>query len=177
MTSFSHYILFRTSLATCQCTICLCQFVIYILPGESDPQASGTNLPQDWIDMPVCRCHHYGMLATTSPHSRPSLSPVKRVPRTSAYLPVRNEMMIMWISDCNSSPTLSIQTILITSGQPLDDVQVSAVASAKLNLIEARLKWRHKVPVPVAQTHFGAAVLSSKSTPLLSEKQYICDVV
>jgi hypothetical protein len=64
------------------------------------------------------------MMLATSPRSRPSPSPVKQVPRTSAYLLVGNEVMIMWVSGFNSSPTLPFQTILITSGQPLDDVQV-----------------------------------------------------
>jgi DNA polymerase delta subunit 2 len=47
-----------------------------------------------------------------------------------------------------SSGIMPIRTILATSGQPLNDMckYVPTVASTRLNLAEATLKWRHMAP-------------------------------
>ena len=109
---------------------------IHILPGESDP--SGTILPQQ--PLPRAMFGHASSFASFSCETNPTYI------RLSSY--AQGDDGIVDPAALPSPGTTPIQTILATSGQPLNDMckYVPTAATTRLDLAEATLKWRHIAP-------------------------------
>ncbi|KAG6844488.1 hypothetical protein H0H87_006562 [Tephrocybe sp. NHM501043] len=121
---------------------------VHILPGESDP--SGTILPQQ--SLPRAMFGVVAKLPTFSCETNPT------------YLRVSDQAEG---SNCSSGD----RTLLINSGQPLDDMfkYLPSPHNTRLSILESTLKWRHMAPTAPdtlwCHPYFGGDPFIIKTTP------------
>ncbi|KAG6909452.1 hypothetical protein DXG01_000437 [Tephrocybe rancida] len=121
---------------------------VHILPGESDP--SGTILPQQLL--PKAMFGAVAKLPTFSCETNPTYLRLGHQPETS------------------NLPSIE-RTLLINSGQPLDDMfkYLPSPPNTLLSILESTLKWRHMAPTAPdtlwCHPYFGGDPFIIKETP------------